>query len=238
MYDEVFLKRLFDDMQPSYDRVSDITSFGFNRRWRRQLIEQMALQPGSYVADLMAGGGETWRYLLPAIGTEGHITAVDFSGAMLCQARQRQQQLDAENITIYAENALCSPIPDASLDAVICVYGVKTLSPDQHSQLVAEVRRVLKDGGQIGVVEVSVPAFLPLRWLYMFYMMQIVPLVGRLLLLGNPENYRMLGCYMLDFGDCRNLASDFRANGFTVRNYAFFHGCATAFVGTKQKPGF
>jgi demethylmenaquinone methyltransferase/2-methoxy-6-polyprenyl-1,4-benzoquinol methylase len=233
MYDEAFLKRLFDDMQSSYDRVSDLTSLGFNRRWRQQLIEQMALQPGSHVTDWMAGGGETWRYLLPRIGAEGHITAVDFSSAMLQQARKRQQQLGAENITIHHENALSSSIPDASLDAVICVYGVKTLSPDQQRQFVQEVRRVLKDGGQVGVVEVSIPVFLPLREAYMVYLSHVVPLVGRLLL-GNPASYRMLGRYLRTFGDCDSLVSDFRANDFAVHDYSFFHGCATALVGTKQ----
>jgi demethylmenaquinone methyltransferase/2-methoxy-6-polyprenyl-1,4-benzoquinol methylase len=75
IYDPAHLKRLFDEMQSSYDRVCSITSFGFNLRWRRQLIARLALERGMAVGDLMAGGGETWRYLLARVGG-GRILAV------------------------------------------------------------------------------------------------------------------------------------------------------------------
>lgn len=232
LYNAAFQQALFDEMQASYERVSNITSFGFNLRWRRQLVALLDMQHGMYVGDLMAGSGESWVYILPKIGDEGCITAVDFSRQMIEQARQRQSQLPGANIVVLHQNALCSSIPSGSVDVVLCVYGVKTLAPCQQEEFVSEVWRILRPGGVFGLVEVSVPASAILRIPYLFYLGKIVPIVGKLLL-GNPDNYRMLATYVAAFGDCRVLQNGFKARGFDVRHHNFFGGCATALVGRK-----
>jgi demethylmenaquinone methyltransferase/2-methoxy-6-polyprenyl-1,4-benzoquinol methylase len=230
IYQADFLKTLFDEMQTTYERVSTLTSFGFNRRWRRQLVNHMYLQSGMRIGDLMAGGGESWVYILPRIGEAGSLTAVDFSRSMIQQAYQRQQTLPTQNVHVLHEDALCSSIPSGSLEAIVCFYGVKTLSDEQYRLFVHEIRRILKAGGSFGLVEVSVPTFMLLRLPYMFYMKQIVPLIGKLLL-GNPDNYRMLGVYMERFKNCQRLGRLFGESGFDVRYQCFFWGCATALVG-------
>lgn len=232
IYDDTYLKALFDEMQSTYERVCTITSFGFNRRWREQLVNLLGIRRGMQVSDLMTGGGETWMRILPRIGGEGTLVAVDFSTAMIQQARGRKRELGAENVIVLHEDALCSSIAPESVDAVACAYGVKTLSPLLQEQFVAEVRRILKAGGVFGLVEVSVPKFAPLRVLYMFYLGVIVPIVGRLLL-GNPDNYRMLGVYTSHFGNCRELERLFAASGFDVRYQRYFWGCASGLVGVK-----
>lgn len=60
----------------------------------------------------------------------------------------------------------------------------------------------------------------------------MVPWIGRLML-GNPDNYRMLGVYTRAFGDCRAAATQFREAGLVVAERAFFHGRATAFAGRR-----
>ncbi len=217
-------------MQNSYERVSTLTSFGFNRRWRWQLVERLGLQQGMHVGDLMAGSGESWMYLLPRIGQDGTLVAVDFSSEMMRQARARKQMLQAHNIVTLNEDVLDGSIPSESLDAVVCMYGVKTLSPQHQRQFVAEVRRILKPGGVFGLVEVSVPEADWLRVPYLFYLGVIVPVFGKLLL-GNPDNYRMLGVYTAKFGNCRALERLFAASGFAARYERFFWGCASGVVG-------
>jgi len=233
IYDQTYLKSLFDEMQSSYERVCNMTSFGFNRRWRRLLIGLMGIETGMQAGDLMAGSGESWIYLLPRIAHDGHLTAIDFSHESIKQAHKRRAKLGAQNITILEEDALCSSIPSNSLDAVICVYGVKTLSPLGQRQFVQEVKRILKPGGRLGLVEVSVPQFAPMRWLYGLHLGVIVPIVGKLLL-GNPHNYRMLWRYTSAFGNCRGLECLFAESGFDLRFISLFGGCATALVGRKS----
>jgi demethylmenaquinone methyltransferase/2-methoxy-6-polyprenyl-1,4-benzoquinol methylase len=109
---------------------------------------------------------------------------------------------------------------------------VKTLSTLHQRQFVHELSRILKPGGRFGLVEVSVPESRLLRIPYMFYLEVLVPVVGKLLL-GNPDNYRMLGVYTACFSNCRKLERLFAASGFDVRYQRFFGGCASGVVGIK-----
>jgi demethylmenaquinone methyltransferase/2-methoxy-6-polyprenyl-1,4-benzoquinol methylase len=231
IYDEQFIMNLFDEMQDTYERVSNVTSFGFNLRWRRQLIDLLKLQPGMIVADMMGGGGETWRYILPYIDQTGKLYNIDFSPQMCRSATERKEQLQHPGIHVLEENALHSSIADSSIDAVICVYGVKTLPPARYDDFVSEIQRILKPGGKFGVVEISVPPIALLRLPYMLYLSQVVPVIGALML-GNHENFRMLSRYMQAFQNCRDLAGCFSEQGFDIAYHLFFGGCCTAITGT------
>jgi demethylmenaquinone methyltransferase/2-methoxy-6-polyprenyl-1,4-benzoquinol methylase len=234
IYDESFLKRLFDDMQGTYTRMSVLASFNFNQRWRQRLACLMDVRPGMRVGDLMTGSGEMWPLILPRIGTQGALLAVDFSSISVEQAQRRKASLEAKNVTILHEDALYSSIPVTSLDRVFCAYGVKTLSPERRAQFVQELWRILKPGGEFGLVEVSAPHFQPLRAIYLFYLKYMIPLAS-LLLLGNPKQYRMLSVFVETFGDCTDLEEQLAAVGFAVGYMPFFGGCASAVIGVKPE---
>ncbi|MEO1288344.1 MAG: class I SAM-dependent methyltransferase [Chloroflexota bacterium] len=231
IYDDKFVQDLFNEMQDTYERVSNVTSFGFNLRWRKQLVNQIGLESNMTVADLMGGSGETWRYIIPHLSDESLLYNVDFAQSMCDYAHIRHARMKNTNIKILQENALSSSIPDNSVDAVICVYGVKTLDPYHYESFVREIKRVLKPQGRFGLVEISVPKSALLRELYMFYLSQIVPIIGALLL-GNHENFRMLSKYMQAFQNCETLAQVFEAHNFDVSYHNFFFGCCTALTGS------
>jgi demethylmenaquinone methyltransferase/2-methoxy-6-polyprenyl-1,4-benzoquinol methylase len=235
IYDEAFQRRLFDEMQGTYETVCTITSFGFNRRWRKQLLSRMKIGQGMTVCDLMSGAGETWPYILPRIGRYGSLLAVDFSHNMTRAACKRRSKSPNRNITIREEDVLRSSVPPASIDALVCAYGVKTLSPEANRRFACEIKRILKAGGRFGIVEVSLPKLDLLRIPYLFYLRHVVPIVGRLLL-GNPGNYRMLSTYVTGFHDCHSLGRILAADGLEVSYHSFFWGCATALVGRKLHP--
>ncbi|MFP4441137.1 MAG: class I SAM-dependent methyltransferase [Chloroflexaceae bacterium] len=234
-YQPAFVQQLFDTMQDSYERVSNICSFGFNRRWRRQLLALMQIDPGMHVCDLMAGTGETWQYILPQVGSQGSLAAVDFSHVMAQRARERAQALPGYTIAVREEDVLNSTLPPASFDAIVCVYGVKLLNPKTQERFVHEIRRILKPNGTFGIVEIALPQNPLLRWPYRFYLSAIIPLIG-VLFLANHINYRMLGRYLVTFEDCHRLERLFTLNGFEVHSYALFGGCAGALVGMKRTP--
>jgi len=83
------------------------------------------------------------------------------------------------NIKISQEDVLDHSIPDESADAVVSTFGLKTLR-GQCKKLAEEIHRVLKPGGNLSLLEISVPAFTPLRFLYMCYLKYIVPLFGQI----------------------------------------------------------
>lgn len=231
IYSESYLRQLFDEMQSSYERVSNLCSFGFNSHWRKQLISHLNLTAGMTICDLMAGTGESWEYILPRIGQNGEIIALDFSNAMTNEASKRKNRLKNTRLHILQADVLDNNLPASSIDAVICIYGVKTLAPINHQRFAQEIKRLLKPGGLFGLVEISVPAWSILRQAYLFYLSWVIPIIGKLAL-GNPDNYRMLSTYMLRFKNCDRLHTTFIEQGFNVQAHSFFFGCATALTGS------
>jgi demethylmenaquinone methyltransferase/2-methoxy-6-polyprenyl-1,4-benzoquinol methylase len=234
LYDPAYVRSLFDEMSATYERVNVVTSFGFSRRWRRQAVALLDPAPGATVLDAMTGMGEGWRYLLPRIGPAGRIVAIDLSPGMLRGARRERTRLGGAAIDVREGDALLTGLPDASVDAVLCLFGVKTLSPAQQAAFAAEIARVLRVGGRYALVEVSAPPSIVLRRAYLLYLKRVIPLLGRVLL-GNPENYRMLGRYTERFGDARAMAGAFRTAGLTAVDVTLFHGCATGLVGVRPR---
>lgn len=232
IYDPLYVQQLFDEMAASYEQVNYITSFGFSWRWRVQCVGQCGLKPGMVVYDLMTGMGECWPILLKQLAPEGHLKAVEFSRGMLAGAIRRKERYGSFNISLFHQNVLENELPDASADSLIVAFGLKTLSLEQQQKLAAEIKRLLKPGGTFSLIEVSVPQNKLLGLVYMFYLKQLIPLIGRIFL-GNPENYRMLGLYTERFSNCRKSLEIFRETGLEVRYHDYFWGCATGISGYK-----
>ena len=120
----------------------------------------------------------------------------------------------------------------ASADAVISSFGLKTLDRDQQMELARRVASLLRPGGTFSFLEISVPTWRPLKWVYMFYLEHVIPWIGRIFL-GNPANYRMLGIYTRGFGNCRYFSECLQQQGMQVEKANYFWGCATGVHGTK-----
>jgi ubiquinone/menaquinone biosynthesis C-methylase UbiE len=116
---------------------------------------------------------------------------------------------------------------------VVSSFGLKTLDSNQQTRLAAQVARLLRPGGLYSFIEISAPGARPLRWLYLFYLRRVIPLVGWMLL-GNPANYRMLGIYTEAFGDCRHFAACLSRAGLDAEYVSHFYGCATGVRGRKR----
>ena len=78
IYEPEYVRRLFNRMSASYERMNYITSFGFSIRWRRQFIADLASdQKDIRVIDLLSGLGENWSTLLRQL-PNASFTALDF----------------------------------------------------------------------------------------------------------------------------------------------------------------
>lgn len=235
IYDPAFVQDLFNEMSLTYERMNTITSFGFSNRWRRQCVHELGIQPGDVVVDLMTGMGETWDYICQRMGPTGMLIGVDFSDGMLRYAHQKRQRNRFATYTIGIEkqNVLASTLPAQSADHVVVSFGLKTFNGEQISRLAEEIYRILKPGGQFSCIEVSVPRPILLRIAYLFYLRQIIPMLGALFL-GNPETYRMLGIYCTLFKSTKQVQQLFQEAGLHCHSTSYFFGCASGIVGKKQ----
>lgn len=226
-YDEDYISRLFDQMGRSYDIVNLVSSLGFSQGWRKRCVSKLPIKPGHVVADLMAGSGECFPAIYRATGGLS-IVGVDFSKVMC--ARQSKRFPKA---TVLCENVLKLSLPDQSVDMVASAFGLKTFNEDQLEQFARELFRILKAGGMASLVEISVPERFWFKGLYLFYISNVIPLLGRIFL-RDVDCYRMLGIYTRAFGGCQRFASVFREAGFEVEVEDYFFGCATGLILTKS----
>ena len=234
IYEPEFVKDLFNEMSLTYERMNTITSFGFSNRWRRRCVFELTIQPGQVVVDLMSGMGETWDYICQRIGPNGTLVGIDFCEGMLRYADRKRQRkrFSSHNISIYRQNVLACTLPAHSADHVVVSFGLKTFNAGQLRQLASEIRRILKPGGQFSCIEVSVPEPVLLRFVYLFYLRRVIPILGALFL-GNPQTYRMLGIYCTEFKNTAHVWQLFREAGLICQPTSYFFGCASGIVGHK-----
>lgn len=232
IYNPDFIKKLFNRMSDSYERMNYITSFGFSIRWRKQLVKKITPSKSNLeIADLLTGMGETWQTINKWF-PDGNITALDFSERMLYHAKIRNANNFNNEVKIVNQDILNNTLPSNYFDIVICAFGLKTFNENQLNELSKEVNRILKHNGQFSFIEVSEPNNTLLYSLYKFYLKYIIPLFGKLLL-GNPEEYRMLWKYTDYFKNAKSAKSIFEKTGLTTSYHSYFFGCATGFSGIK-----
>jgi ubiquinone/menaquinone biosynthesis methyltransferase len=232
IYNPKFVRDLFNEMSRTYGITNFISSFGFCKRWRSQCVAQVTLQPGMVVCDLMTGIGECWPPISAALQARGQLFALDFSPEMCRRAQANCARLSPLGITVLEADVLTSSIADCAVDGVISTFGLKTLNDAQKVVLAQEIARILKPNGVFSLLEISVPSHPILQSPYMFYLKRVIPMIGKLLL-GNPDNYRMLGIYTEQFGSCQSFTSMLRATGLCASERAFFFGCASGVCGHK-----
>lgn len=220
-------------MSSSYEKMHQVTSFGFSARWRKQFINQInpALKNATKVADLMCGLGETWKFI-KQVNPTCELTAVDFSDNMLAIAHVKNNTYFENAIKLIQTDILDNNLPSDYFDCVICSFGLKTLENSQIILLAKEIKRILKPNGWFSLVEVSVPSSYMLRKLYMSYLKHIIPILAKMYL-GSSKEYAMLGIYTEKFENCKISYEIFKQEGLKTHYHQYFYGCATGIFGHK-----
>ena len=194
------VRRMFDRIAPVYDAMNRTMTAGLDRRWRR-LTAQAVVRPGDDVLDACCGTGDLAIAVARAGGT---VTGLDFSPAMLARARRKAPALE------WIEGDLLSlPFADASFDSATVGFGVRNV--EDLARAVDELRRVLRPGGRLGVLEITRPRGL-LAPFFRVWFDRVVPLLGKLLPGGSAYTY--LPASVRRFPGPEELADLIRAAGF------------------------
>jgi demethylmenaquinone methyltransferase/2-methoxy-6-polyprenyl-1,4-benzoquinol methylase len=234
IYEPKFVEKLFDKMSSSYSKMNYITSFGFSERWRRQCVEEIEIEKGKTVVDLMTGMGECWKHILKTSNKDSKLIGLDFSTEMINRAEKNKGKFEKSNIEIFKENVFENSIANETADFVISGFGLKTFNDEQLGKLANEIERILKPNGKFSLIDVSVPKGKFLKPFYMFYLKNIIPILGKIFL-GSQETYRMLGIYTEEFGNSKNVYQIFNKPEFEVEYVEYFYGCASGIKGRKIK---
>ena len=205
------VRRMFDRIAPVYDAMNLVMTAGLDQRWRAATVRE-AVRPGDRVLDACCGTGD----LAVAAQEAGasSVVGLDFSAAMLERARRK-----APDVTFIEGDVLGLPFQDASFDVAVVGFGIRNVS-DLEGGL-RELRRVLRPGGRLGILEITTPRGL-LAPFYRVWFDRIVPLLGRVLPGG--EAYTYLPASVRRFPPPEELAALFAANGFAQVRYRTFAG--------------
>ncbi|WP_303784593.1 bifunctional demethylmenaquinone methyltransferase/2-methoxy-6-polyprenyl-1,4-benzoquinol methylase UbiE [Azovibrio restrictus] len=167
---------VFDSVASRYDVMNDLMSAGLHRVWKAFTIAQSGVRQGSRVLDIAGGTGDLSLAFVKKVGPGGLVVHTDINNAMLTRGRDRL--LDKGHPTPAVQcDAEFIPFPDDSFDCVSVAFGLRNMT--HKEQALAEMRRVLKPGGRLLVLEFS-RIWKPLAPLYDFYSFNVIPRVGQL----------------------------------------------------------
>ena len=201
---------MFDRIAPVYDAMNRVMTAGLDGRWRAETATAV-VQPGDRVLDSCCGTGDL---ALACLRAGGRVTGLDFSEPMLDRARRKSSEVEW-----VRGDALALPFEDGSFDAATVGFGVRNLA--DLEQGLAELRRVLRPGGRVGVLEITRPRGV-LAPFYRVWFEVLVPLFGRLLPGGWAYSY--LPASVRRFPGPEDLAELLRGAGFEDVRYRLFAG--------------
>lgn len=233
IYSEGYVKGLFNEMSKTYGVVNILSSLGFAYLWRKQAVNSIFDGKHS-VCDLMTGGAECLSHIKKRFGSETEVHLVDWCENMCQRAQNTVKRQRHENCTVINSSALELPSEDNRYDAIVSTFGLKTLAPHEIELLAREIKRVLKPGGSVSLLEFSMPSNLFIRFFFRIYVKFYVPFLGWIFL-GNPDNYRMLWRYTKEFGNCKRIVEEFKREGFNIEYSSRFFGSATQIVGYAER---
>jgi demethylmenaquinone methyltransferase/2-methoxy-6-polyprenyl-1,4-benzoquinol methylase len=204
------VRAMFDRIAPVYDAMNHVMTAGLDRRWRR-LTAQAVVRPGDRVLDACCGTGDL---AVAARGAGGVVTGLDFSEPMLERARKKSHEIEWRQ-----GDLLALPFEDGTFDAATVGFGVRNLTDLERG--LAELRRVLRPGGRLAVLEITRPRGL-LTPFYRLWFDGVVPLLGKVLPGGSAYTY--LPASVRRFPGPEELAELVRAAGFEDVRWRTFGG--------------
>ena len=204
---------MFGRIARGYDAANVILSGGLDRWWRRRLVAAVRHRGPGSVLDVATGSGDVAFALARALCPSVPVLGLDFCPPMLAQAEEKRRAARPgryAHVTFAPGDGLDLPLPSASQDAATISFGLRNLA--DRARGLGELRRVLRPGGHLYILEFSQPY----RWfrpLYYLYLRHLLPRVAGWVT-GDRAAYDYLNASIGAFPDHEALGREIRAAGF------------------------
>lgn len=178
---------VFHSVAQKYDVMNDLMSAGLHRLWKTFTIAQAGVRPGFKVLDIAGGTGDLAKAFARQAGPTGQVWLTDINESMLRVGRDNLLNKGLSNPTLLCD-AEKLPFPDNYFDRVSVAFGLRNMT--HKDAALSEMRRVLKPGGKLLVLEFS-KVWTPLKKPYDLYSFSVLPWLGQKIA-GDAESYRYL----------------------------------------------
>ncbi len=221
---EHVIAEMFDRISGRYDLLNHVLSGYTDVRWRKKAIRQGLQRGAKNVLDVSTGTGDM------AIGYKKHdsrihVFGLDISMEMLKIAKAKA----GAGVDLVRGSGLSLPFKDATFDLVSCAFGIRNIYP--RKQGLHEFFRILRPGGQVTILEFSMPHGLFGR-LYRLYFDRVLPQLGDLL--SGTEAYTYFTASVEAFPAQEDFIHLLAAEGFRdIEAIPLTHGIVTVYSGKK-----
>jgi len=167
-------REFFNQLAPKYDALNQVLTFGLQERYKSKAVKRSGIHDGNLVLDICTGTGDIAFMIAKTFGL-CHVIGVDVAQTMLDLAKQRAAKL--ENLEFQHADAQSLPFEDHIFDAVFMSYGLRNLT--DPIQGINEMRRVVKPGGVINIIDLGKPEGCVKKILYQTYFEKVLPFLGK-----------------------------------------------------------
>ena len=205
------VKEMFSGIARRYDFLNHFLSLNIDKRWRSLVsanLQDVRNREDALILDVACGTGDL-SFELQA-SAKAKVIGTDFCHPMLSEAKKKDESTGS-NIPFVEGDAMNLAFADGSFDAVTIAFGLRNLSNFQNG--LAELRRVLKLGGRLVVLEFSSPVIPGFRQVFNFYFNRVLPRVGGMVS-GSRGAYEYLPDSVSKFPDQEKLVEMMKAVGF------------------------
>ncbi len=227
------IQSLFDSIAGDYDRLNHLLSLGVDRRWRRKALKLITDgQPRKEILDIACGTGDFSIEIARHSDPQTVVTGLDLSRGML-EVMAGKVESAGLGARIHTEqgNSESMRFGDGTFDRAAIAFGIRNF--EDREKALKEILRVLKPGGRLVILELSLPSNPVLKWFYCLYFKGILPLIGGLVS-GDRAAYRYLPASVLKFPGKEQWMATMRDCGYSnVTHESFSAGICRLYSGEK-----
>jgi demethylmenaquinone methyltransferase/2-methoxy-6-polyprenyl-1,4-benzoquinol methylase len=172
------VRAMFDRLAGVYDAMNTAMTAGLHHAWRARAADLAEVRAGGRVLDVATGTGDLALELTRRVGATGQVIGSDFAEAMLDRAREKAESRSPRPRFEWAD-AMRLPYADGAFDAATVGFGARNFADLERG--LREMRRVVRPGGRVVVLEITTPTRAPLAQFYAVWFDRVVPVLGRLL---------------------------------------------------------
>ena len=222
------IEKLFDKIAPDYDKLNHILSLNIDKGWRSKAVREIIDKDTPLnILDVACGTGDFTIEIAKKAAAGSKMTGIDLSEGMMSIGREK---LAAAGIEATLEQGDCEALKysEGTFDRISVGFGVRNF--ENLPTGLKEMHRVLKPGGKLVILELSVPSNAFIRWCYKLYFLKILPVIGGLIS-GERGAYEYLPASVLHFPAPDKFQAMLREAGFAeVKHKALTLGICRMYV--------